>query len=328
MKFNYKVDNEVKQEFLDTKPTATAKSEAFVLRSADDYEDLINKPIYNMTYAELKEMLAMKFKNTSLRTVLKNVSILKTYIDFCIDIKIVEHGENRLTSFSNEEAKEFVHQQALLKKFTSKEKLKQYQKILYNEQDQLIIELSFIGCRGRTSNGNTLEEIINLSMNYVDEENRRVTFVRNNGEHRIVQVELSTIELIKQTFEQEYYIENNGEITSNSRIPKPRALLINKVENYVLRVPGKNKHQIFTANLLASRIKRIAKYLGNPYITFTSLYQSGMIDSALTIYKEKGDITTKNYEDICEQFGFGDNPTKYWYTLKELTEQYIKILRI
>lgn len=325
---NFKIDNEVKHEFLSTKPSATAKSEAFVLRSVDEYEYLINKPIYDMTFTELKEVLAMNLKNTSLRTILKNISILKTYVDFCINLKIVEHGENRLVYFSTEEAKKLVHRHALLKKYISKEKLKQYQRIIYNEQDQLIIELPFIGCRGRPSEGNTLEEIISLSMDFVDEENRRITVVRNNGEHRIIQVELSTIELIKQTFQQKTYVENNGEITNNPKLSKPREALINHVENYVLRVPGKNKYQIFTANLLVSRMRRIAKYLDNPYITFTSLYQSGMLDRALTIYKEKGEVTTKDYQSICGEFAFGSNgnPAKYWYTLKELTEQYIDIL--
>lgn len=75
-------------------------------------------------------------------------------------------------------------------------------------------------------------------------------------------------------------------------------------------------------------MRRIAKYLDNPYITFTSLYQSGMLDRALTIYKEKGEVTTKDYQSICGEFAFGSNgnPAKYWYTLKELTEQYIDIL--
>ena len=39
----FKRDNELKQEYLSTKPTATAKANTFVLRLADEYENLINK---------------------------------------------------------------------------------------------------------------------------------------------------------------------------------------------------------------------------------------------------------------------------------------------
>jgi integrase len=327
MEFKYNVEDEIKQEFLNTKPTQTAQSEAYILRSADEYEELIKKSIYNMTYAELKEMFAMQFKNSSISTILKNISILKTYVDFCIDKKIVEHGENRLSTFTIKEAKEFAHRQALLNKFITKEKIKEYQNILYNEQDKLFIELPYLGIRGRTVRHGTLEEIINLSIDDIDEGNRMLTLTQNNGKHRRLEVELSTIELIKDAFKQTIYVENNGEETDNPRFSKPRESIINKIERYIFRVPGKNKFQKFNSNLLNSRMKRIQKYLDNPYISFTSLYQSGMIELALDIYKEKGIITKDDYIEICDRYNFGSgDPEKYWYKVKDLSEQYIELL--
>ena len=327
----FKRDNELKQEYLSTKPTATAKANTFVLRLADEYENLINKSIYNMNYSELYEMLLVRFKNSSVRTIIKNVSILKKYIDFCLDKKVVEHGENRLSVFTREEAKRIVHKQAMLNKYISREKLREYQNILYNEQDQLLIELPFIGVRGRTVENGTLEEIINLTMpTKKDEENNILTLVQNNGKSRRLDVKTSTMALIRNTYEQEVYVENNNQETNNVRLSfQPRKIQINKVENYVLRVPGKNKYEKFTPNLLNSRMKRIQKYLDNPYLSFTSLYQSGMIQLAVDKYKENGVVTKEDYIEICIRFNYGSgNPEKYWFEVKDLFKQYKKLLHM
>ena len=226
----FKRDNELKQEYLSTKPTATAKANTFVLRLADEYENLINKSIYNMNYSELYEMLLVRFKNSSVRTIIKNVSILKKYIDFCLDKKVVEHGENRLSVFTREEAKRIVHKQAMLNKYISREKLREYQNILYNEQDQLLIELPFIGVRGRTVENGTLEEIINLTMpTKKDEENNILTLVQNNGKSRRLDVKTSTMALIRNTYEQEVYVENNSQETNNVRLSfQPRKFKLTK----------------------------------------------------------------------------------------------------
>lgn len=326
--FVYNVDNEIKQEFLNKKPTGTAKSNAYVLRSADEYEQLINKPIYNMSHAELQEMIAMQFQNGSKKTVETNVSILRTYIDYCISKNIVLHGENRLVTFTAQDSNAFVHKQALLNKYISREELRQYQNILFNEQDKLLLGLVFLGVRGRTTEGGTLEEIINLSINDLDESKRMITLKQNDGKNRRLELNLSTIELIKDTYKQEVYVENNGQMTNNPRLSKPREIKINHVEDYVFRTPGKNKFEKFTPNLLNSRMRRLQKWLDNPYLTYTSLYMSGMIQLAMDIYKEKGELSKEDIIIICDRYNYGgDNPEKYWFNVKALFEQYRELLQ-
>lgn len=242
MNIKFEINKELKEEFLNTKPSATATAESFVLRSADEFEEMIGKPIYNMTYTELKEMISMQFKNSSLDAIRKNNSILKKYVDFCIDKKMVAHGENRLASFTLDEIKKLTHKQALLNKYINKEQLRKYQNIMYNDQDKLFLELPFIGVRGRTKKGATYEEIINLTIDDVDEENKITRLVQNDGTDRYMEIEPSTIELIKDVYNQEFYVENNGEVTDNPKISEPRKIIINPVEKYVFRVPGKKKY--------------------------------------------------------------------------------------
>jgi len=328
MEIVFKVDNAIKQEYLDEKLTDTAKSDTFVLRAVDNYEHMIGKFVYNMTYHELNEMIAMQFKNSSIKSILKNISIIKTYIDFCVGKKFVLHGENRLTVFTMKEAKNFVSKQALLNKIISKEKLEEYKNLLYNPQDQLLLELPFIGVRGRTVKDCTMEEIINLTIDDVDDKNNMLKLTQNDSKERYLEVEESTIDLIKDVYEQEFYVENNGMPTNNPRFSDPRELRINKVERYIFRVPSKDKMEIFNNSLLNSRMRKMQIFLDNKYLKYTSLYESGMLNMAKNIYKEKGEIAKEDYVIICSRYNYGSgDPERYWTNLRELFKQYKELFK-
>lgn len=329
----FQVDNDIKQEYLLTKPTGTAESDAFVLRDFDEYESKVGKEVYNLSINELNEMFAI-LRNSSKRATNKNKSILVNYIDFCVSKRIVPHMENRARYIDVEK---FVARQALLNKYVPKETMREYQKLLFNEQDQLLIWLLYIGVRGRTVKEGTLEEIINLNIKDVYPDANRLILRQNDGKARVLDnVDTFIIELIQEAYEQEFYIENNGEITNNPRIPDPRRSKINKtgysktnepIDNYVFRTPGKNKYEKFSLSLLNSRIRRIQKYVRNPYLTYSSLYFSGMIQMAMDIYHEKGEITKKDYIDICDRYNYGSgDPERYWHVLKEEFEQYKELL--
>jgi len=327
--FKFEVDPELKHDYLNEKVTATGESDSFILRSVDEYEVVKGKSIYNMHRDELNGMIAMQFNNPSVGAVTKNVSIIRTYIDFCINKNVVTHRENRLATFTVEDAKNLVNQQVLLKKFITREQLKEYQRILYNEQDKLILELPYVGGRGRTCDGCTSEEIINLRMSDVDEENKMITLTQNDSKTRELEVETSTIELIKDAYNQKIYVENNGEMSNNLRLSKPREITINRVEDYVLCVPSLKKFQKFTSNLITSRMSRMQKYLDNPYLTVSAIYMSGMVQLAIDVYKEKGEVEKDDYIDICFRFNYGgDIPEKYWHILKAQFEQYKNLLEI
>jgi hypothetical protein len=65
-------------------------------------------------------------------------------------------------------------------------------------------------------------------------------------------------------------------------------------------------------------------WLDNKYLSYTSLYFSGMIQMAMDTYYEKGELSKEDYIDICDRFNYGgsDSPDKYWYVLKETFEEY------
>lgn len=334
MTFQFKINNEIKQEYLSNKPTKTAESDSFILREFDDYEALVNKEVYNLSILELNEMFA-SLRNTSKRVAQKNKSILTNYIDFCIEKKLVAHMENRARYI---DAEKFVSRQALLNKYISREKLKKYQGLIYNEQDQLLLWLPFIGVRGRTVEDGTMEEIINLTIDDVDFEENTLILRQNDGKFRLLDgVDSFIIDLIKDTYEQKYYVENNGEITNNPRVPNPRKSIINETGEFgrhVFRTPGKNKFEKFNSSLLNSRMRKIQNVCGNKYLTWSSLYFSGMLQMCMDIYKERGEVTDRDFDDICVRYNYGvseleENSKKqsaYWYVLKDLFSQYEDLL--
>jgi hypothetical protein len=327
MEIVFKRENEIKREYLNKRLSSTAESDQYILRAADDYEDMINKSIYNMSYSELKEMISMQYKNGSYKAVDKNISILRTYIDFCIKQKLVSHRENRLATFTPDDIKEFVHEQAVISKYINNEQRMKYENILFNEQDKLIIRLLYLGVRGRPTVDNTFEELINLSIDDLNEERRMLSLKQNDGRVRRLEIDLNTIELIKDTYKQEVYLENNGEQSNNLRLTKVREIKINKVENYVFRVPGQDKYEKITSPLVNSRITRMKTWLDNPYLSPTVLYNSGMIGLCFDIYKEKGEVTKEDLIKICDRYNYGaGEPEKYWFNLKSLFEQYKELL--
>ncbi|HHV98177.1 MAG TPA: hypothetical protein GXX36_01160 [Clostridiaceae bacterium] len=324
MNFEFKVDAEIKHEFLDTKPSKTARSNRFVLKFVDEFEQLIGKKIYNMSYGELQELIA-QFKNSSLATITKNVSILRKYIDFCIEKNIVSHMENRLAVFTRQKAREFVSRQATEYKYITREELMKYQDMLVNEQDVALLEAVYNGIRGRTEEGATLEELINLQ---IDEKssnfrNNVLELVKNNGNKRSIQVSDRTMQILLDAKKQEFYLSNNGEKSEIMR-GGIRRTPINQVGNYVFRVPGSKKYELINPVLINSRMGKIQRWIGNKYVTIHSLYMSGMISMAKDLLAQKGKLTRDDYVSICERYDYGNgDPQKYWLTLKDTVQQYI-----
>lgn len=313
----FKNQNNVKEEFLQTKSSGTAKSNESVLNVVDEYEFLINKSIYDMNMPELKGLIS-QFKNSSINVIETNISILRSYVDFCIKKGLVYHMENRLTFFSKDDLEEFVSQQAIDFRYITREQLKEYQNNLYNVQDKLIIALPYFGARGRTQEDGTLEEVINLT---VDSNSENVKYnilqlVKNNGEFREIIVPQELMNLILKVLDEDCYVDNNGMITKNERFGN-RSIKVNRIKNTVFRVPGKDKFQYFESNLINSRMNRIQEWVNNEYITITNLYYSGMISMAKEILEKGEEI---DYDTICEQFDYNKD---YLFKLKNMVDMYI-----
>lgn len=315
----FKVDSEVKNEYLDTLPSRTAYSNSFVLKSVDEFEFIKGKQVYNFSIPEIKEMFMTQFKNSSIGSLTKNKSIVKEYVDFCISKGLVPHMENRLTILTKQNLKELVNKAIVKYRYHTKEDLQQYLDMLHNPQDRAFLLCPYIGIKGRPGKG--VEEIINLQIDETSKEfyNNMLKLERGNGSFRYITVADWEMDILLEAKHSRIYESNNG-VPNPNQPGGTRKIIINPIGNYVFRVPHKIKTELFTPSLLNSRMSKIKKFIGNPFITIHSLYMSGMISMAKDIYAKKGILTTDDYQDICERFGYSQ---QYIWTLKETVEQYL-----
>jgi len=323
----FEVDPEVKEEFLEKQMKSTRSYYRYVLQLADDFEVKLGKKIYNFNTEERDELLIVQYKNKNTFAFQTVLSPLKTYVDFCIAPKnLVKHNENRFANILTSNYKSYINVQAKENSYISLSECRELQFRLKNYQDRLILELSSLGVRGRTEKGNTLEELVNLKQSDVKWDKKRLYLTKNNGEMRWIEVDDYTLNLIKKVINEDFYIANNGLKTKPNDEgiyeETDRGRIINPSE-YVFRIPGKNKHGKVEYQFFASRIQRMQKWLGNPYISISNLYFSAIIEYAKEEKKKKGELTKEDYIKINERFEFGENGGKYLFKTKELIATYI-----
>lgn len=322
----FDIDSDLKKEYLRQKPIQTAKAESTTFIVLDEYESLLKKPVYDFSLAERDGLMTIKFKNTTISSVISTISKIRNYIDFCIMQGKVKHMQNIFATLTKDEARKFVSKQATEFRFITKKELWQYEEMLYNTQDKTLINLIYEGVRGRTIKGGTLEEIINLQIDPKSDDIRKCKLLlnRNDGTMRVHYVSQHTMDLVVDTYYSNEYVANNGEFSPNVR-GGTRTFKINRFGNYVFCTIGNNKCDKLNEQVINMRMKKIQQYCDNPFITVTNLYKSGMISMAIDIYKENKELTKDDYIDICRRYRYGDdNPERYWFLLKQDVEMYLK----
>lgn len=322
----FKIDAPIKEEFLDTQKKSTRTFYSYVLGQADEFESEIDKSIFNFNIEDRDELLMIKFKNKSPWAFKSNLTPLKKYVDFCIMKKLVKHNENRFATILPKDYENYVNVQAMEGSYIPKSEVRELQKSLKNEQDQLILELLSWGIRGRTEKGNTLEELVNLKVQDVRWNEKILYLINNDGELRYIDVDDYTIDLIKRTINKGFYFFKNGLKGKRNELgvyeKSEKGSIINESE-YVFRVPGKNKFGKTDHQFFEGRIQRIQTWLEKPYLTISNLYFSAMIDYAKKLKEEKGELTKEDYIKINERFQYGENGEKYLYKTQELVNMYI-----
>jgi integrase len=321
----FEVDKLVKDEFLEKQRHSTRGFYSYILKKIDEWEVKIGKKVYDFNIEDRDEFLLVQFKNGSFWAFQTNLAVIKQYIDFCISQKhIVKHYENRFAMILSKDYEKYVKAVQYISKLENRE----LQKKLINKQDKLILEfIGIYGMRGRTEDGNTLEELVNLRIKDIDRDNKIIKVLNNDGEDRKIQnVDEYTFDLIEATLKDTFYIFNNGlkKKPNDKGIYEKteRGLQINPTI-YVFRTPGKKKIGKTTPNYLSNKIPRLKKWLKKPYLTVTNLYFSAMIEYAKNLKEKNGELTEEDYSDINEIFNFGSDGNKYAHKTKKMVNMYI-----
>lgn len=315
----FEIDKNVKDEFLNGMTTGTAAYSRLILKAVDEYEVFAGKKVYDLSTGEIKTFFVQKFDNASVGAIQKNASVVRTYIDYCIGLGIVDHGENRLAMLNKDDFKSLVSLGAIRNKYITKEELRECQRMLINEQDICILELFFNGIRGRTASGATYEEILNLTISDVDERNNTIKLTKNDGSFRIIPASTKTIAIIVSAWAQEEYIIANGTMEEGAT-----EILIKPGEN-ILRKPGAFTKDPFNESMIRLRFSKMQKWLGNKHLTASNLYMSGIMDRMAKAHNSGEPVNDELIAKICAEYDYGGgNYKRYLWTIKDNFELYLR----
>jgi integrase len=323
------LNKELKERFLSNYDESTQQSLTYIFQRANELEEMLGKDIYEFNRDELHDLF-MSFGSRSEVSVASRISIINKYIDYAIEQGFVPTGINLVKNFVGQEYyKKYISKVAEKKKILSKEEVYALtvgsESFCINAQDAAIILLPFIGVRGRQIQDNPLEEMRNLKWENVDEANNSITLTRNDGDKIIAKrtinnIDPKIIEILKDAYNQEKYLKNNGEVT-DWMIQKKNTEIELLNTGYILRTTKKGENGRISNGTISQRLNTIRELYGNPFINVTNLWLSGMVEYGKQIKKEKGEaLTGDDYREICRRFG---QEEVYYSKIKQRIEKYI-----
>ena len=177
---------------------------------------------------------------------------------------------------------------------------------MVNFNDRCMLELLF--------NGLKPDELVNLKETDIDfKEKSIIATDKKDNVRKIFGCSDRCFELLKLTISQQAYYLNNG--TAQSR-KDPNKILKNGLgvrtlrfpeSVYVFKTAGSKKIDTpMEQKGLQARVRVIREWVGNPYITVTNLYHSGILHEAYSMMKEKGIKEVDRYEvaQIAGKFNY------------------------
>jgi hypothetical protein len=276
----------LKEKFLDESNfnEATKKHYTHIFQKLKYYEELFDKDLTLFSPNECDELLK-SYNRSSLQSVLVLISCFRKYLDFCN-----KDSFNYFATLDGEEnAKKFVNKDRLNQKYFTREEVLEFENLLINPQDAVLLELFYWGL--------TKKEILNLKLDQVYENAIELG-------NRFVPINPESYDLIIRALDQDEYTVSNGFYSPFKKSP---VMKINKTM-YVVRPFGSTKYRL-NMSALNTRLQKIKVYLGNPNVTSNSLRFSGMMNYLKSIEKPK----SNDYQQILEHYG---QTFKNWYSLK------------
>lgn len=313
-------NRELKQRFMSTYDESTQKSLIFIFNKSAQLEYSLGKDVYAFNREELDDLF-MLYDSGSRASVASRFSIIGKYIDFAIEQGFLKTGINLVKNLSgNEYYEKYVSKIAERKKILNTEQLDDLIDFCVNDQDGAAFAMIREGGRGRQEEENALEELINLRIEDCNFETNEITFTRNNGETRTIKVSDKTMDLLKDANAQDKYIRKNGEASDWAKAKKNDRMLLYQ-NGYIFKPTRKGFMGKINAKTIIQRIGTIKELYGNPFISVTNIWLSGMVEYGKQIKTEKGkELDREDYKEICRRFGHNEI---YWSKIKSRILKYI-----
>lgn len=282
-----------------------------LLKSAAKMETDLNKDLFEFNHPEIQKLL-INYEATTIKSLNTVLSVIRRYTKW---ISATGKAPGLIMFIDNFKKDDLLKYLDRPNKYISREELFDILDEVTNAQDAVIPALIFEGIKGLNN-----IEICNLKQDDIDFDKQLVYVKDENGKvERIVKVSQKTLDLIREANAQTDY---NKRVTDPNNPPKSfsKPLADN---DYIIRQAerkeGANRKGVdpndpVTWQVINTRIKRVAMEANRPYLTTTTIFQSGMLYRLYDIEQEKGELDIEDFKRVWAEFG--GKPESY-YTLKE-----------
>lgn len=275
-------------------------------------EKAMNKDLYEFNPEEILTVIG-DVSGTGLyskQTGLNRRSVISKYIDFALKEGYLTTGINFARLITPEEIEKLVSDKVIKNKFISKEELIYIVDMLDNAVDAAFLMLLFEGIKGKQ-----LAEVRHLKIQDIDFENKILKLYDNDGSTRNRKVSQKLVDILFEAYLQREYknISKKG-IEKTYQLPQ---------SDYIIRNCTKETDKPASYGTLTNRFNIIKnRAIGNPYLTITSIWESGMIYYTKTIIKERNleKLTIEHYKEISQWAGRSE---KSYFSTKRVVELFI-----
>lgn len=305
-------NQDLKNRFLKEGDLAVSTQRTFmhILTKGARTEEDFNKDIYEFTPYECDQLL-FSFSASSEGMVFVLISCFKQYFDFCKlnNLDNIDELNYFATITGLETVRKYVNPTVIENKYITYEQLLEIEGLCINEQDAVIPELLFIGIKGESA-----EDLLGLDISQIKKIEFKTEDGKWNTEYKImmkdreIPISERTYDLIIDAYEQIEYLKGNGEYEGKSK-----KLNLESTSTRILKVASRGVDSELSYGTLQSRMIRIKEYFGNPYLTMTNIWVSGMIHLAKQIKEEKGELKKEDWVFVNKRFGY---PEQYWSQTK------------
>jgi integrase len=293
-------NTDLKERFIKQYDEKTQYLYRYVLKKAKGTEEFLSEDVYQMDSLTLDKLIK-SYNNASVNSVYLIVSVLRKYIDFCIENGYTQI--NWLVGVSGiETMKKYVSQERNKYKYITKQQLYEIQDLSENAQDIITPTLLFEGLKGYE-----YSEIINLTINDVNFETGVIHLNCDRTGKRDIKVTDRTLGLIKEAHNQKVYVKRNFD---NSNI-KVGELKIPE-SNLIIKIAA--RHGKMSKSSLITRIQKVKSEFGYPFLNITNFWVSGMINYGKELLEERklDELGKDEYELIMKRYNVG----KLWHDMR------------
>lgn len=283
---------ELKLDYLDKQEEGTSTNIRYVLlgEAVRKLEQKYKKDLAQFDIEVLKELMG-DFQAKTESSLASRLSIINKYVDYAVAKGYVEM--NNTIFITGDMLKDFLDTRAVNMRYIDINEFNAIKEVCKNYQDLIILELPWEGILGEKC-----IEARNLSEKDIDFDNN-IIHIRDENE-RSIRVLDKTIKIIKGAIDEEEYEVYLNENSDDIKFKGVRYL---RKTPHIIRKSTSGKNDIISYDGFVRRLKDIAKWYGNPFITPTTLWWSGMFHYLGLTEKEKGKLDKDDYWKIMERYG-------------------------